>query len=128
MLPPGMSLKRRQREGAAGLGRRGPAQVVLGLAAHPRGQPERLLPLHATHQPAVWAEGVAGDASWTASTCRSAPALSKLAGRVFRIGHLGHFNDLTLAGSLAGVQMGLQLADVPIDPSGVSAALELLRA
>jgi alanine-glyoxylate transaminase/serine-glyoxylate transaminase/serine-pyruvate transaminase len=54
--------------------------------------------------------------------------LSKLAGRVFRIGHLGHFNDLTLAGTLAGVQMGLQLAEVPIDPAGVSAALELLRA
>jgi alanine-glyoxylate transaminase / serine-glyoxylate transaminase / serine-pyruvate transaminase len=53
--------------------------------------------------------------------------LSKLAGRVFRIGHLGHFNDLTLAGTLAGVQMGLQLAEVPVDPSGVNAALELLR-
>jgi alanine-glyoxylate transaminase/serine-glyoxylate transaminase/serine-pyruvate transaminase len=54
--------------------------------------------------------------------------LSKLAGRVFRIGHLGHFNDLTLAGTLAGVQMGLQLAEVGIHPSGVDAALELLRA
>jgi alanine-glyoxylate transaminase/serine-glyoxylate transaminase/serine-pyruvate transaminase len=54
--------------------------------------------------------------------------LSKLAGRVFRIGHLGHFNDLTLAGTLAGVQMGLQLAEVAIHPSGVDAALELLRA
>ncbi|MDT5056755.1 MAG: alanine-glyoxylate transaminase / serine-glyoxylate transaminase / serine-pyruvate transaminase [Mycobacterium sp.] len=54
--------------------------------------------------------------------------LSKLAGRVFRIGHLGHFNDLTLAGTLAGVQMGLQLAEVAIHLSGVDAALELLRA
>jgi alanine-glyoxylate transaminase/serine-glyoxylate transaminase/serine-pyruvate transaminase len=54
--------------------------------------------------------------------------LSKLAGRVFRIGHLGHFNDLTLAGTLAGVQMGLKLAEVAIHPSGVDAALELLRA
>ena len=54
--------------------------------------------------------------------------LSKLAGRVFRIGHLGHFNDLTLAGTLAGVQMGLQLAEVAIHPSGVDAALEVLRA
>jgi len=53
--------------------------------------------------------------------------LSKLAGRVLRIGHLGHFNDLTLAGTLAGVQMGLQLAEVAIHPSGVDAALELLR-
>jgi alanine-glyoxylate transaminase / serine-glyoxylate transaminase / serine-pyruvate transaminase len=54
--------------------------------------------------------------------------LGKLAGRVFRIGHLGHFNDLSLAGTLAGVQMGLQLAEVAIHPSGVHAALELLRA
>jgi alanine-glyoxylate transaminase/serine-glyoxylate transaminase/serine-pyruvate transaminase len=54
--------------------------------------------------------------------------LSKLAGRVFRIGHLGHLNDLTLAGTLAGVQMGLELAGVQIDPGGLSAALELLRA
>ena len=54
--------------------------------------------------------------------------LGKLAGSTFRIGHLGPFNDLTLAGTLAGVQMGLQLAEIPIDPSGVSAALELLRA
>jgi alanine-glyoxylate transaminase/serine-glyoxylate transaminase/serine-pyruvate transaminase len=54
--------------------------------------------------------------------------LSKLAGRVFRIGHLGHFNDLTLAGTLAGVQMGLQLAEVPVHSSGVDVALELLRA
>ncbi|MEV6055773.1 aminotransferase class V-fold PLP-dependent enzyme [Streptomyces sp. NPDC052107] len=54
--------------------------------------------------------------------------LSKLAGRVFRIGHLGHFNDLTLAGTLAGVQMGLQLAGVDINPAGLSAALDLLRA
>ena len=53
--------------------------------------------------------------------------LGKLAGRVFRIGHLGHFNDLTLAGTLAGVQMGLQLADVPIHPTGVDVALNLLR-
>ncbi|MEJ3655960.1 aminotransferase class V-fold PLP-dependent enzyme [Actinomycetes bacterium KLBMP 9759] len=53
--------------------------------------------------------------------------LGRLAGTVFRIGHLGHFNDLTLAGTLAGVQMGLQLAGVPIKPGGVEAALELLR-
>jgi alanine-glyoxylate transaminase/serine-glyoxylate transaminase/serine-pyruvate transaminase len=53
--------------------------------------------------------------------------LTKLAGRVFRIGHLGHFNDLTLAGTLAGVQMGLVLAGVPVDPSGINAALERLQ-
>jgi alanine-glyoxylate transaminase / serine-glyoxylate transaminase / serine-pyruvate transaminase len=52
--------------------------------------------------------------------------LGKLAGRIFRIGHLGHFNDVSLAGSLAGVQMGLELAGVPIDPGGVTAALRVL--
>ena len=54
--------------------------------------------------------------------------LSKLAGRIFRIGHLGHFNDLTLGGTLAGVQMGLVLAGVPIQTTGVEAALERLQA
>jgi alanine-glyoxylate transaminase/serine-glyoxylate transaminase/serine-pyruvate transaminase len=54
--------------------------------------------------------------------------LGKLAGRVFRIGHLGALNDLTLAGTLCGVQMGLELAGVPIDPAGLSAGLEVLRA
>ena len=39
--------------------------------------------------------------------------LSKLAGKVFRIGHLGSFNDLMLAGTLSGVEMGLRLAGVP---------------
>lgn len=52
--------------------------------------------------------------------------LGKLAGRVFRIGHLGHFNDLTLAGTLAGVQMGLTLAGVPVGPDGVAGALDRL--
>ncbi len=52
--------------------------------------------------------------------------LTKLAGKVFRIGHLGHFNDLMLAGTLAGVQMGLQRSGVKIDPTGIQAALEVL--
>ena len=54
--------------------------------------------------------------------------LSKLAGRVFRIGHLGDFNDLTLAGTLSGVQMGLELAGVAVDPAGLQVALQVLRA
>ena len=53
--------------------------------------------------------------------------LGRLAGTVFRIGHLGHFNDLTLAGTLSGVQMGLQLAGVPIKPGGIDAALDHLK-
>jgi alanine-glyoxylate transaminase/serine-glyoxylate transaminase/serine-pyruvate transaminase len=52
--------------------------------------------------------------------------LSKLAGKVFRIGHLGSFNDLMLAGTLSGVEMGLQLAGVPHREGGVTAALQSL--
>ena len=42
--------------------------------------------------------------------------LGRLKGRIFRIGHLGDFNDLMLAGTLCGVEMGLRLAGVPIEP------------
>jgi alanine-glyoxylate transaminase/serine-glyoxylate transaminase/serine-pyruvate transaminase len=52
--------------------------------------------------------------------------LSRLAGKVFRIGHLGSFNDLMLAGTLSGVEMGLGLAQVPHQPGGVTAALQSL--
>jgi alanine-glyoxylate transaminase/serine-glyoxylate transaminase/serine-pyruvate transaminase len=51
--------------------------------------------------------------------------LGKLAGKVFRIGHLGAFNDLMLAGTLSGVEMGLTLAGIPHKP-GIGAALESL--
>ena len=52
--------------------------------------------------------------------------LTKLAGKVFRIGHLGAFNDLMLAGTLCGVQMGLHNAGVPVKGNGVEAALAVL--
>ena len=52
--------------------------------------------------------------------------LGKVAGRVFRIGHLGSFNDLMLAGTLAGVEMGLALFGVPHGAGGVAAAMEYL--
>jgi alanine-glyoxylate transaminase/serine-glyoxylate transaminase/serine-pyruvate transaminase len=52
--------------------------------------------------------------------------LGKLADRVFRIGHLGSFNDLMLAGTLSGVEMGLELAGVPHQPGGVQAAIRSL--
>jgi alanine-glyoxylate transaminase/serine-glyoxylate transaminase/serine-pyruvate transaminase len=52
--------------------------------------------------------------------------LGQLSGRVFRIGHLGDFNDLMLAGTLCGVEMGLGLAGVPVRRGGVVAALERL--
>jgi alanine-glyoxylate transaminase / serine-glyoxylate transaminase / serine-pyruvate transaminase len=53
--------------------------------------------------------------------------LGKLAGKVFRIGHLGHFNDLMLMGTLSGVELGLDAAGVPHRPGGVAAALEVLK-
>jgi len=52
--------------------------------------------------------------------------LGKLAGKAFRIGHLGDFNDLMLAGTLSGVEMGLALAGIPHSRGGVAAALEYL--
>jgi alanine-glyoxylate transaminase/serine-glyoxylate transaminase/serine-pyruvate transaminase len=54
--------------------------------------------------------------------------LGRLAGKVFRIGHLGDFNDLTLAGTLAGVEMGLELASVPHKKGGAQAAMDYLAA
>ena len=53
--------------------------------------------------------------------------LSKLKGKIFRIGHLGHFNDLMLMGTLAGVEMGLHLAGVPHRAGGVQAAMDVLK-
>jgi alanine-glyoxylate transaminase/serine-glyoxylate transaminase/serine-pyruvate transaminase len=52
--------------------------------------------------------------------------LSKVADKVFRIGHLGDFNDLMLIGTLAGVEMGLRDAGVPHRAGGVQAAMDLL--
>ena len=53
--------------------------------------------------------------------------LGKLKGKIFRIGHLGDFNDLMLAGTLSGVEMGLVAAGVPFKRGGVAAALEFLE-
>jgi alanine-glyoxylate transaminase/serine-glyoxylate transaminase/serine-pyruvate transaminase len=52
--------------------------------------------------------------------------LAKLQGRVFRIGHLGDFNDLMLAGTLCGVEMGLSVARIPFSRGGINAALDYL--
>ncbi len=52
--------------------------------------------------------------------------LGRLAGKVFRIGHLGDFNDLTLMGTLAGVEMGLAIAGVPHRKGGAQAAMDYL--
>jgi len=52
--------------------------------------------------------------------------LGRLAGTVFRIGHLGDFNDLSLLGTLGGVEMGLQAAGIPHSAGGVQAAIDYL--
>ena len=54
--------------------------------------------------------------------------LSKVKGKVFRIGHLGHFNDLMLMATLSGVEMALDIANVPHKAGGVLAAMEVLKA
>ena len=54
--------------------------------------------------------------------------LAKLAGGVFRIGHLGDLNDLSLLGTLAGVEMGLRLSAMPVAASGVEAAMRHFEA
>lgn len=52
--------------------------------------------------------------------------LGKMKGRMFRIGHLGEANDLTLMATLAGVEMGLKLSGITIKASGVTAAMDYL--
>jgi alanine-glyoxylate transaminase/serine-glyoxylate transaminase/serine-pyruvate transaminase len=52
--------------------------------------------------------------------------LGQLKDRVFRIGHLGDFNDLSLIGTLGGVEMGLRLAGIPHAEGGVAAAMAVL--
>jgi alanine-glyoxylate transaminase/serine-glyoxylate transaminase/serine-pyruvate transaminase len=52
--------------------------------------------------------------------------LGKLKGKIFRIGHLGEINELTLIGALSGVEMGLSLADVPHQKGGVAQAMTYL--
>jgi alanine-glyoxylate transaminase/serine-glyoxylate transaminase/serine-pyruvate transaminase len=53
--------------------------------------------------------------------------LGKVKGKIFRIGHLGNFNDLMLAGTLAGLEMGLSLAGIPFAKGGVAVALDYLE-
>jgi len=53
--------------------------------------------------------------------------LSKVQGKVFRIGHLGDINDVTLMGTLSGIEIGLHLADVPHQSGGAQAAMDYLK-
>ena len=52
--------------------------------------------------------------------------LTKLKNKVFRIGHLGDFNELMLAGTLAGIEMGLKKSKIPFKPGGIMSALNFL--
>ena len=52
--------------------------------------------------------------------------LGKVKGKIFRIGHLGDFNELMLTGTLSGVEMGLEIAGVPFNKGGITAAMDFL--
>ena len=52
--------------------------------------------------------------------------LGKLSGKLFRIGHLGDFNEPMLLGTLGVIEMGLELAKIPHRPEGVRAAMNSL--
>ena len=52
--------------------------------------------------------------------------LTRLRDKVFRIGHLGDFNELMLLGTLSGIEMGLEIAGVPHKKGGVAAAMDYL--
>lgn len=54
--------------------------------------------------------------------------LGKLKGKIFRIGHIGDFNDLMLTATLSGVEMGLELAKIPYNKGGINAAMDYLAA
>jgi alanine-glyoxylate transaminase/serine-glyoxylate transaminase/serine-pyruvate transaminase len=56
--------------------------------------------------------------------CSLGTGLGKVKGRMFRIGHLGDSNDLTLLATVAGCEMGLKLAGVRLAGSGVQAAMD----
>lgn len=60
--------------------------------------------------------------------CSLGTGLGKIKGRMFRIGHLGDCNDLTLLGALSGCEMGLKLAGVKLMNSGVQAAMDFFAA
>ena len=62
----------------------------------------------------------------TGSTCRSAAGSTGCAGQVFRIGHMGDLNEPMLLGTIAAVEMALDLAGVPHGRGGVAAAMEYL--
>ena len=52
--------------------------------------------------------------------------LSKFSGKIFRIGHLGDFNDLMLMGTLSGIELGLEMASIPFQKGGIAKAAEIL--
>jgi alanine-glyoxylate transaminase/serine-glyoxylate transaminase/serine-pyruvate transaminase len=52
--------------------------------------------------------------------------LNRLAGKAFRIGHLGDTNELTIVGALAGVEMALEIAGIPHKKGGVAAAMSYI--
>jgi alanine-glyoxylate transaminase/serine-glyoxylate transaminase/serine-pyruvate transaminase len=90
----------------------------------------------AVHSPVltgvIMPEGVDADAVrrivYERFDCSLGMGLGKVKGRMFRIGHLGDCNDLTLVGALGGCEMGLKLAGVKLAGSGVQAAMDYFAA
>jgi alanine-glyoxylate transaminase/serine-glyoxylate transaminase/serine-pyruvate transaminase len=76
----------------------------------------------------IMPEGVDADAVrkliWERFDCSLGTGLGKIKGRMFRIGHLGDSNDLTLIGTVAGCEMGLKLAGIKLSGSGVQAIMD----
>jgi len=79
----------------------------------------------------IMPEGVDADAVrkviYERFDCSLGTGLGKIKGRMFRIGHLGDCNDLTLLAAIAGCEMGLRVSDVSLQASGVQAAMEYIQ-
>jgi alanine-glyoxylate transaminase / serine-glyoxylate transaminase / serine-pyruvate transaminase len=97
-----------------------------GLELFPRNQDEYSSVLTAVLMPDGFQETALREVVLREFNMSLGAGLGKIAGRVFRIGHLGDFNELMLAGTLSGVEMGLELAGVPHNKGGVTAALAYL--
>ncbi|HEY2030514.1 MAG TPA: aminotransferase class V-fold PLP-dependent enzyme [Myxococcales bacterium] len=97
-----------------------------GLELNPLDPREHSNSLTAVRMPDGHDEGKLRGAALERFDLSLGQGLGKEKGRLFRIGHLGWFNDLMLCGTLAGVEMALQVANVPFRKGGVAAAMELL--
>ncbi len=97
-----------------------------GLELNPLDEREHSNSLTAVRMPDGYDEGKLRAAILDKYDMSLGQGLGKLKGALFRIGHLGHFNDLMLCATLSGVELGLRAAGIPSRPGGVQAALDYL--